>query len=212
RKRTVELDADRGDRDRCRVGPWRVGELHRHDGEDGAAIVREIGKRLQIEGEVREHGSHRLLVRVVVVPVDERLLALEPGEDHPLAAGRLPGLYAEDSGRRLERSDDVGELGLRTRRYRSYQKGRDRHEHTDHHSPAVTHHHGSLLWRLSNMGPRNWRTPSPSCTWGPATGGPQAPLADCCARAPSIRHDGEAVAENVTNGQKRRTSGRVERP
>src|SRR3989441_11990681 len=60
---------------------------------------------------MREHVLHRLLMDVTVIPLDERLLALEPREDDSLAARGLRGLDAETSRRRGEGADHVGEAG-----------------------------------------------------------------------------------------------------
>src|SRR5881409_1084871 len=88
RQRPVELDADRDDPRRARPRRRRVGELDRHDREDRAGAVGQIRQRLAVEHSVWIDRSHRPLVHVAVIPVDQRLLAVEPREDHPSARSR----------------------------------------------------------------------------------------------------------------------------
>src|SRR5829696_3634023 len=99
RQRRVELDRD------LRRRTLHVAALHlrrvdgqRRDGEYRTRVV--LYPRQRPVGPAGATGKpvHQLAVHVAVVPVQHRLLVLEPGEDHVLAAARARGLDAEHAG------------------------------------------------------------------------------------------------------------------
>src|SRR5262245_52716845 len=86
-QRCVELDADRADRQGRARRRRPLVEPERHDGEDLAAVVRRVGQRLAVEGEIGERDLHRALMRLRLVPGDERRLVFEPGSAAKPACG-----------------------------------------------------------------------------------------------------------------------------
>src|SRR5215510_7437438 len=73
---------------------------------------------------------------VAMIPVDERLLALEPRKDDLPSARRLSGFDTKTSRCRLERVDDVGKAGrwsLRGGGVRPSTHGCERQRHDDLH-------------------------------------------------------------------------------
>jgi formamidopyrimidine-DNA glycosylase len=88
----------------------RLGRRNRSDREDRPDIVRHVGERL-VRRSVGEEAVLDALVHVAVVPPQDGVLVLEPGEDDLLAAGCLRRLDAEIAFDRAEPRDEIGHPG-----------------------------------------------------------------------------------------------------
>src|SRR5262249_5961588 len=97
----VQLDGNLRDGQRRLLETRLLGERDRGDRQDRPAVLGHLLQRLTVVP-AGEELLHHLPVRVAVIPLQDRLLVLEPGEDDLLAAAGLRRLDAEAAGSGLQ--------------------------------------------------------------------------------------------------------------